>query len=74
MIWSGCELEDENVDAESSAFFVLDKKELESFTDISESTDCGIKIFKRFPNGWRGDSYKFGERNVYWLITLVFCT
>ena len=36
MIRSRCELEEENVDGESSAFIVADDKEMESLTDISE--------------------------------------
>ena len=44
-IRSGCELEKESVDGGSTAFMVVDKKEVESLTDISEDQEV-INISK----------------------------
>ena len=46
MIRSGCELEEENVDGEYSAFLVLDKKKVESLTGISENTESEEEIIE----------------------------
>ena len=46
MIRSGCELEEENVDGEYSAFLLLENKEVESFTGISENTESEEEIIE----------------------------